>query len=84
MSKLKLSGMQDDTPVRLSIELPAHVHRDLLAYAGVLAKEDGGKVVEPAKLVTPMLIRFMATDRVFAKLRSGAAASPSPASTARA
>jgi hypothetical protein len=26
-------------------------------------------VVEPAKLIGPMLVRFMATDRAFAKLR---------------
>jgi hypothetical protein len=34
-----------------------------------LARETGQGVVEPAKLVGPMLARFMATDRAFAKLR---------------
>jgi hypothetical protein len=69
MSKLKLGTIQDDKPVRLTIELPAAVHRDLVAYGEVLARETGQGAVEPAKLVTPMLERFMATDRVFAKLR---------------
>ena len=72
MSRLKLAGLPDDTPVKFSVELPAQVHRDLIAYSAALAKEDGGKPIEPAKLVAPMLVRFMATDRVFAKLRSAA------------
>ena len=38
------------------------------AYAEVLARETG-QSLEPAKLIAPMLARFMATDRAFAKLR---------------
>jgi hypothetical protein len=34
-----------------------------------LGRETGQGVVEPAKLVGPMLARFMATDRAFSKLR---------------
>ncbi|RKQ89585.1 DUF2274 domain-containing protein [Maricaulis maris] len=68
MTKLKLGAIPDDRPVKLSIELPADVHRDLVAYAEVLARETGQKN-EPAKLIAPMLARFMATDRVFAKAR---------------
>lgn len=68
MSKLKLSAIEDDKPVRLTIDLPAAVHRDLGVYAEALA-QGGGKAVEPAKLIPPMLARFMATDRAFAKLR---------------
>ena len=41
MSKLKLSAIEDDKPVKLTIELPAAVHRDLIAYAEVLAEETG-------------------------------------------
>ena len=68
MSKLKLGAIPDNKPVKLSIELPADVHRDLVAYADVLACETGQKN-EAAKLIAPMLARFMATDRGFAKLR---------------
>ncbi len=68
MSKLKLGPLADDKPVRLTIELPAPVHRDLLAYAEVLGRETG-QAIDPAKLVAPMLARFMATDRAFAKQR---------------
>jgi hypothetical protein len=69
MAKLKLGAVADDKPVKLAIELPAAVHRDLLDYAKVLARETGQPVADPLKLVAPMLARFMATDRVFAKAR---------------
>jgi hypothetical protein len=69
VSKLKLSAIEDDKPVRLTIELPATVHRDLAVYAEALGQGTGKAAVEPAKLVPPMLARFMSTDRVFAKLR---------------
>ena len=33
MAKLKLGPIVDDKPVKVSLELPATVHRDLVAYA---------------------------------------------------
>jgi hypothetical protein len=69
MAKLKLGAIADDKSVKLTVELPAAVHRDLLAYAEVLARETGQEIAEPTKLIAPMLVRFMATDRVFAKIR---------------
>jgi hypothetical protein len=74
MVKLKLSGITDDKPVKLTIELSAGLHRDLLAYAEVLASQTGQTAIEPTKLIAPMLARFMATDRVFAKMRQAAPA----------
>lgn len=71
MAKLKLGFIADDRPVKLTVELPASIHRDLVAYGQALARETGQEAVEPAKLITPMLQRFMATDRAFAKLRRG-------------
>ena len=68
MAKLKLGTIADDKPVKVSVELPAQVHRDLVAYAELLRRDNGG-AVEPAKLVSPMLERFMSTDREFAKRR---------------
>lgn len=70
MIKLKLGALIDDKPVRVTLELPAAIHRDLVAYADVLASETG-RSAEPAKLIVPMLERFMATDRAFAKARRG-------------
>lgn len=69
MAKLKLGALADDKPVRLTLDLPASIHRDLAAYAAALARETGRPIEEPAKLIAPMLARFMATDRAFAKVR---------------
>jgi len=66
--KLKLSAIPDDKPVKLSLELPAAVHRDLVAYAEALARQTGQKL-EPAKLAAPMLARFMSTDGAFGRLQ---------------
>jgi hypothetical protein len=69
MVKLKLGAIADDKPVKLTVEMPANVHRDLVDYAEVLARETGQSIAEPAKLIAPMLARFMATDRAFGKAR---------------
>lgn len=65
MAKLKLSEVPDDTPVKVSVELPASLHRDLVRYGELLAGATG-RAVEPARLIVPMISRFIATDRGFA------------------
>ena len=67
MSKLKLGPIADDKPVKVTVELPTALHRDLTDYGRLLA--DGGSPIEPTKLIVPMLERFIATDRGFAKAR---------------
>ena len=67
MAKLKLGPIADDKPVRVTVELPAALHRDLTYYGRLLA--EGGTPIEPAKLIVPMLERFIATDRGFAKAK---------------
>lgn len=69
MSALKLAGLQDDTPVKMTVELPADVHRDLALYAEILSG-DGDRAYGPAQLVAPMLTRFMSTDRSFAAAKA--------------
>jgi hypothetical protein len=69
MTKLKLGPLVDDKPVKITLELPADVHRDLVAYAEVLGRVSGQKSTDPVRLVVPMLQRFMATDRAFAKAK---------------
>ena len=69
MSKLKLGAIVDERPVKLTVELPARLHRDLLAYAEVLARQTGQAMPAPSKLIAAMLARFMATDRAFRKAR---------------
>lgn len=79
MAKLKLGAIEDDKPVRVAVDLPAALHRDLLIYSQILARETGQSGVEPAKLIAPMLTRFMATDRAFAKARRAGLKSDKPA-----
>ncbi|WP_116968989.1 DUF2274 domain-containing protein [Blastomonas sp. UPD001] len=69
MTKLKLGPLADDRPVKLTVELPANIHRDLTAYATALAAETGSEAVTPEKLIAPMLARFMASDRGFVRGR---------------
>ena len=69
MAKLKLGPLADDKPVKVTIELPAPTHRDLQMYAEALAMEFGQPIDDASKLIAPMLARFMATDRAFAKAR---------------
>jgi hypothetical protein len=82
MTKLKLASVQDEKPVKLSVALPAALHRDLVAYAEILSKETG-HAIDPAKLIAPMLTSFIASDREFAKARNGdsksTTKSPAPA-----
>jgi hypothetical protein len=69
MTKLKLGPIVDDRPVKVAVELPGPLHRNLVAYAEVLARETGQPVSDPVKLIVPMLERFIATDRGFARSR---------------
>ena len=69
MTKLKLATIEDDKPVKLTVELPAAVHRSLVAYAEAIGREGGQAAPDPAKLIAPMIEKFMATDRAFAKSR---------------
>jgi len=71
MSKLKLGAIMDEKPVKLTVDLPAAIHRDLVVYAEALGRETE-QAIDPAKLVAPMLARFMAADRAFAKARRSA------------
>lgn len=75
MTKLKLGAVPDDKPVKLTLELPAEVHRDLIDYARVLGNRTD-QALEPARLIAPMLARFMTTDRGFAKARKSVNATP--------
>lgn len=75
MTRLKLSDITDEKPVKLTIEIPARLKRELEAYGLVL---NDGKVEgapDAAALIAPMLERFIATDRAFARARRAASGS---------
>ncbi len=67
MPRLKLGPIPDDKPIKVTLELPASLHRDLAAYAEVLARETGQPAADRIRLIAPMLARFIATDRAFTK-----------------
>lgn len=69
MVKLKLGAIADDKPVKITLELPAPLHRDLVRYAEILGRESGQRPADPVRLIAPMLERFIATDRGFAKAK---------------
>jgi hypothetical protein len=69
MTKLRIAVLTEDKPVKVTLELPASVHRDLVAYTEILGQQDGQQISDPNKLIPPMLARFMATDRAFARSR---------------
>jgi hypothetical protein len=74
MTRLKLSDLSDEKPVRVTVELSARLHRDLVAYGVALNGGDAKVAPPPERLIAPMIERFMATDRSFAKSRKGAQA----------
>lgn len=68
MTKLKLGPLSDDKSVKLTVEIPAELHRSLVDYGRLLAAP-GDPPIEPMRLIVPMLERFIVTDRGFAKAR---------------
>ena len=69
MSKLKLGPIAEEKPIKVQVELPAALHHDLADYAEALGREQGEVIADPMRLIVPMLERFIATDRGFAKAR---------------
>jgi hypothetical protein len=69
MTRLKLEDLADEKPVRLTLEVSARLHRELLAYATALNGGDSKGAPTPERLIPPMIARFIATDRSYAKLR---------------
>lgn len=69
MTRLKLADLADEKPVRLTVEVSARLHRELIAYAAALNGGDAKGAPTPEQLIPPMIERFIATDRSFAKGR---------------
>lgn len=69
MTHLKLADLADEKAVRLTVEVSARLHRELLAYAAVLNGGDAKGAPPPERLIPPMIERFIAADRSYAKSR---------------
>lgn len=69
MTRLKLGRIPDDRPVKLTIEVPAPIHRKLIAYGEALAREMGeAEAIPPAKVAPPMIAGYIESDKEFARL----------------
>ncbi|WPZ03272.1 DUF2274 domain-containing protein [Blastomonas marina] len=77
MTRLKLSDITDGKPVKLTIEIPARLHRRLIEYGTVLNGGVHEDAPVPEVLIPPMIERFVASDRDFAKARRRTHASSS-------
>jgi len=53
----------------LTVEVSARLHRELVAYATALNGGDTKGAPTPERLIPPMIERFIATDRSYAKAR---------------
>lgn len=80
MPKLKLGKIEDEKPVKLTIELAAATHRALIAYGELLGRETGQSTIEP-KAYRPYARTFYGdqsclrkTSSSGAQLRDGASA----------
>ncbi|MFT8471297.1 DUF2274 domain-containing protein [Acetobacter persici] len=70
MTTLRITEIPDEKPVRMTVDLPADLHRDLVAYAALVSQN--GQAVDPVRLLPHMIRGFIASDRGFRKLRQGA------------
>lgn len=70
MTRLTLADLADEKPVRLNVELSARLHRELLAYGIAINNGDAKGAPTPERLVPPMIERFIANDRSYAKTRN--------------
>lgn len=71
--------VSNDKPVRVTVELPAALHRDLVAYAAALAEAKGQSAIKPKKLIVPMLL----LSRTPLRPRLGDPSGPGPQDLAR-
>lgn len=69
MTRLKLADLADEKPVRITVELSARLHREILAYAVALNAGEANGAPPPERLIPPMIERFIATDRSYSKAK---------------
>jgi hypothetical protein len=71
MTRLKLTDLADEKPVRLTVELNARLHRDLVAYAIAMGGGEANGAPAPKRLIPAIIERFITTDRSFSRARKG-------------
>lgn len=70
MTKLRLGPIVEEKPVKVTLEIPGPLMRELSDYASVHATLTGLASPLPLeRLIPPMIERFIAGDREFSKQR---------------
>lgn len=70
MTKLRLGPVSEEKPVKLTLELPGGLMRDIVDYALVHARLNAlDAPLPPERIVPAMIDRFIAGDREFSKQR---------------
>ena len=70
MTKLRLGPIVEERPVKLSVEMPGALMRELTDYARVHAELNGlADPLTPERLIPAMIERFIASDRGFSAAR---------------
>lgn len=70
MTKLRLGPIAEEKPVKVTLELPGELMREICDYAKVHARLTGlASPLPPERIVPAMIARFIASDREFGKQR---------------
>jgi hypothetical protein len=70
MSRLRLGPIVEEKPVKLTVELPGALFRQLGDYGRAHAAENGlSEPVPVERLIAPMVERFIMSDRGFVRRR---------------
>lgn len=72
MTRISLADLNDEKPVRLAVELPAKLHRELQAYCAALTAGEAAGAPAPERVIPVMVERFIASDRSYARHRKRA------------
>ena len=70
MTRLRLGPIVEEKPVKVTLEMPGSLMREIGDYAIVHAKLTGlAAPLPPERLIPPIVERFIASDREFSKQR---------------
>jgi len=69
MTRISLADIAAEKPVKLTVEMPAKLYRDLQDYCIALNQGAATGVPPPERVIPAMIERFIASDRSYARQR---------------
>ena len=69
MTRISLADIADEKPVKLTVEMPAKLHRDLQDYCIALSQGTAAGAPSPERVIPAMVARFISSDRSYARQR---------------